>query len=95
MDGKTMTRAPKRKPATSRGGIGIFLFVIFALMGGAGLALDLMSRPPGAFWIAAEPGARALIGIAAAAFMLACAHGARFLLATREHKGERDAGDHA
>ncbi len=90
-----MSRAPKPPRVSAQKGRGGAHFIAFALMGGAGLALDLTTRGPGAFWLGAEPGARALIGLGAAAFVLICAHVARFVLAKREAKGGRDAGDHA
>jgi hypothetical protein len=95
LDGKAMTETSRRINAAPRKGRGWILFGAFALMGVVGLALDLMTRARGAFWIGAEPGARAVIGVGAAAFMLLCAHAARFILAKREPKGARDAGDHA
>lgn len=93
-----MTKPPK-PPGAKRGrGAAGFFFVVFALLGGAGLALDLMSNGHG-FWAAAQPGARTVIGVGAAALVMAGGHVGRFLLSRREDEAEqtggRDAGDHA
>jgi hypothetical protein len=64
--------------------------------GAAGLAFDVLRDAPGAFWILAEPGGRALLGAGAVAAIVLIAHAARWLLARGAHteKGGRDARDH-
>jgi len=74
----------------------LFLFsvVVFA----AGLGFDLMRRDVSAFWIGAEPGARAVLGALAGIIVLAAAHVLRLVLgrpiADAPNKGARRAGDH-
>lgn len=85
--------APKSTPKPSRGLAGA-LFVLFALACGAGLTLDIaFNGAANAFWVGAEPGARALLGVGAAAFVVASAQIARLILAPRAGK-DRDARDH-
>lgn len=77
-------------------GVAGVVFLIAALSGGLGLAIELLRGPAPAFWIGAEPGARAAIGAGAAVIVIAAAALARIVLGQRgaADKGGRHAGDH-
>lgn len=85
-----------RKPLPSaRGGVAGLALLFCATAGGVGLAFDLLrDNPSGSFWLLAEPGGRALLGAGAVTAIVLIVHAARWLLARRAEKGERDAGDH-
>lgn len=68
-------------PKPSRGGAAGMLFLFAAVIGGAGLTFDLLLNHQRGFWIGAEPGARALIGVGAAVIVVAAAHLLRLALA--------------
>lgn len=87
-----MTTAPK----APRGGAAAMLFLFSVAGGGAGLAFDLALNPERGFWIGAQPGAQAVIGVAAAVFVVLAGHLARVVLGRRrgqdgEREGRRDA----
>lgn len=82
------------KPKTKSGGALLFL-LLFGAMGALGLAFDFMMTAERGFWLGADPGGRALIGVGAAAFLMLSAHVARLVLSRRLNGGGRDAGDHA
>lgn len=74
-----------------RGGGAAAMLALFCLAaGGAGLAFDLTSDTARGFWLGAQPGAAALIGLVAAVFVVLCGHLARFALTRRERAEERD-----
>ena len=75
-----------------RGAAG-FLFVACLFIGAVGLALDLSRPPVPAFWVVALPGARALLGIAAAIVAVVVGHLARVLLARRTSEDRDHAAD--
>ncbi len=85
-------------PTPRRGAAGM-LFLFAVVIAGAGLAFDLMLNQGAAFWIAAQPGARSVIGAVAALFVIAAAHVVRAALGQRDapttQKGARRAGDHS
>lgn len=85
-------------PTPRRGAAGM-LFLFSVVIAGAGLAFDLMLNQGAAFWIGAQPGARSIIGAAAALFVIAAAHLVRAALGQRDapapKKGVRRAGDHS
>jgi len=73
-----------------RGGAAAMLLLFCLAAGGAGLAFDLTSDTARGFWLGAQPGAAAVIGVAAAVFVVACGHLARWLLVRREPTDRRD-----
>lgn len=73
-----------------RGGAAAMLALFCLAAGGAGLAFDLTSDTARGFWIGAQPGAAAVIGLIAALFVVLCGHLARFLLTRRERPERRD-----
>ena len=81
-----------------RGGAAGLWLLFCAVGGGAGLAFDLILNPGRGFWLGAEPGARAMIGVAVALFTIAAGHIVRAVLSRRigadTAKGGRRAGDH-
>ena len=79
--------------APPRGGAAGVVFLIAIVLGGAGLAFDLLHHQRG-FWLGAEPGARAVIGAAAAVIVIAAAHGVRLLLGRAHRSKEGGDGDH-
>ena len=78
-------------PMRKRGVAGI-VFVLSALIGGLGFALEWAHRAQ-PFWIGAAPGARAAIGAIAVVLALLAAQLLRLLLARRIEEEGRDAGD--
>ncbi|WP_395645347.1 hypothetical protein [Terricaulis sp.] len=72
-----------------KGGVAGMMLLFCATAGGGGLAFDLTTRAHG-FWIGAEPGARALIGVAAALFVAVAARAVQIVLSRREEKGAGD-----
>lgn len=83
------------KKARGGGGIAWLMVALFGVATAVGLALDFgaNSGAPG-FWIGAQPGARALLGVGAGAFVVAAAQLARLILARPSAEGD-DARDHA
>lgn len=74
-----------------RGGGAAAMLVLFCLAaGGAGLAFDLTSDTARGFWIGAQPGAGAVIGVIAAVFVVLCGHLARLVLTRRERAEQSD-----
>lgn len=55
-------------------------FVFFALIAGAGLALDFSARDVDRFWLAADPGFSAAIGLCVALLAVALQQLARLVL---------------
>ncbi len=77
---------------TPRRGVAGIVFVLCLLLGGAGLALDLLRPHAPAFWPAALPGARALIGVGGALVVVAAMYVLRFAFGQRaSEEGGRDA----
>ena len=72
-----------------RGGIAGMVLLFCATAGGAGLAFDFVAQAHG-FWTGAEPGGRALIGIAAVLFVAIASRAVQFMLSRREEKGAGD-----
>lgn len=72
-----------------RGGIAGMVLLFCAVGGGAGLAFDLLN-PAHGFWVGAEPGGRALIGVAAVVFAAVAARVVQIVLSRREEKGAGD-----
>lgn len=90
-----MTRPPQT--STKRGITG--LLMLFCLMSaGLGLAFDFAAGANSRFWLAAEPGARAVLGAGTVLTAIAVAHVLRLLLRRRARqkpgRGGADA-DHA
>lgn len=84
-----MSKTRKFRP---RGGV---LLIIFAAVGGAGLAYDLLARPAGGFWFVGFVGANAWFALAAAALSLALAWLTRLFLTRRgAQEGGGDANPH-
>jgi hypothetical protein len=85
-----------RTPVPPRGGIAGLWLLFCAVAGGVGLAFDLGLNRASNFWIGAEPGGAAALGLAAAAFVVIAARLARLVLARRptQHRGG-DADHHA
>jgi hypothetical protein len=72
------------------------MLILFSLaLGAAGVAFDFGANTARAFWVGAEPGARALIGLAAIIVAIVAAHVLRLILARRPLKGERRDGVHS
>ena len=69
------------------GGIGV-LFLFAIVIGGAGLAFDLILNHERAFWIGAEPGARAVLGAVAGIAVVAAGHLMRLVLGRAENRTE-------
>jgi hypothetical protein len=67
------------------------LFCIFALS--VGIGFDFARDDAPRFGLAAQPGGRAVLGVAVAVSVVLIAHAMRWLLGRR--KGGRDAVDHA
>lgn len=84
----------KPAPPKPRGIAGVLL--IFCVAAGvAGLGFDLMLGGGGRFSIAAEPGARAVLGIGVAALLVICAHVMRLVLGRKpDAEGMGDVRDH-
>ena len=80
-------------------GIAGIAFALCAALTVLGLAIEVLRGPAPAFWIGAEPGARAVIGAGAAVVVIAAAALLRMMLGVRAkaepEKGARRAGDHA
>ncbi|MEZ6024249.1 MAG: hypothetical protein R3C16_12750 [Hyphomonadaceae bacterium] len=90
-----MTRTP---PPTRAKGVSGLVFLFCATAGGLGLAFDLTRNDLSSWWLGAEPGAAAVIGLGAATLAVLAGHALRFLLRRRgrnETTEERDAGHHA
>lgn len=74
-----------------RGGGAAALLALFCVaVGGAGLAFDLTNDTTRGFWIGAQPGAAAIIGLAAAVFVVVSGHIARLLLTRRPRAENQD-----
>lgn len=88
-----MIKPPPPKPR----GVAGFLLPFFVAAGGLGLGLDLMLEPIARFSIAAQPGARAVLGVALAAGLVLVAHALRWALgrATETADGGPRARDRA
>jgi len=88
-----MTRTPPPTRAKGISGL-VLLFCVTALA--AGLAFDFATARS-AWWLGAEQGAAAIIGVAAVVLVVLAGHLMRFVLRGRQHseEGERDAGRHA
>ncbi len=89
VDASAMSPTPKPQG----GGAAAMLFLFCIAGGGAGLAFDLALNPDRGFWFGAQPGARAVIGAAAAVFVVLAGYAARLLLGRRDAKGGGD-GSH-
>lgn len=88
-----MSQTPSPSP---RGGAAAMFFLFCIAGGAAGLGFDFALNPAHAFWIGAQPGARALLGAIVALFVIVAARFSRLLLArATQARGGRDAGDHA
>jgi hypothetical protein len=61
-------------------GIAGSAFVVFALIAGAGLALDFSARDIDRFWLAADPGLSAAIGMGGACIAVAMQQLAQLVL---------------
>lgn len=86
----------KRKlPSASRGGVAGVALLFCVSAGVAGLAFDFFGEARSTFWLLADPGGRALLGVGAVTAIVLVAHAARWLLARRAEKGGRHAGDHS
>jgi hypothetical protein len=88
-----MIKAP---PPKSRGIAGPLL--LFCVAGGAaGFGFDVFGDMGARFGVAAQPGARAVLGLGVAAILVLAAHAMRWALgrAPHEEKGETRARDHA
>lgn len=72
------------------GGAAAMLALFCVAAGGAGLAFDLTSDATHDFWIGAQPGAAAVIGLIAALLVVLCGHVARLLLTQRDSAVKRD-----
>lgn len=84
----------KPPPPKSRGVAGVWLlFCVSALA--AGLGFDLFGEMGPRFSIAAQPGARALLGLGVAVVLVLVAHALRWALGRKDEKGEVRARDHA
>jgi hypothetical protein len=85
-----------RTPAPSRRGIAGLLFLFCCAAVAAGLGFDIGLGARSAYWIGAEPGAAAALGVAGAAFALVAAHAGQMLFrrptAQADAKGGGDAG---
>jgi hypothetical protein len=88
-----MIKAP---PPKSRGIAGLLL-LFSASAGAAGLGFDLFADMGERFGVAAQPGARAVLGLGVAAMTVLAAHALRWALGRTqtEEKGETRARDHA
>jgi hypothetical protein len=80
-------------PKAQGGGAASMLFLFCIAGGGAGLAFDLALNPDRGFWLGAQPGAQAVIGAAAALFVVLAGYVARLMLGRRDAKGGGD-GSH-
>lgn len=79
-----MSQAPKR----NGGGAAGILFLLCAVALAAGLGMDFAVREAAPFWPGAQPGARAIIGAAAAALAVLGGHLLRLALTRRApHEG--------
>ena len=76
-----------RTPAPPRGGIAGLLLVFCLAAGAAGLGFDLGLDARPNFWIGAQPGAAAALGVGAAVFAILGARGAQLLLGRQRRKG--------
>ena len=79
-------------PNLPRGGAAGMLILFSLALGAAGVAFDFGANRTRAFWVGAEPGARALIGFAAIIMVIVAAHVLRLILARGPGKGERRDG---
>ena len=76
-----MIKAP---PPKSRGIAGLLL--LFCVAGGAaGLGFDVFGDMGQRFGVAAQPGARAVLGLGVAAVLVLAAHAMRWALGRRRH----------
>lgn len=66
-----------------RGGIAGLAILLCFTAAAAGLAFDFATRGPGGFWIGAQPGAAAVIGLGAAVLVVIAARVAQFLFGTK------------
>lgn len=82
-----------KESRTARGGAAGILLLFAVAIGVAGLGFDYTTNTARGFWIGAEPGARAIIGVGVVCVLLLAAHALRWLLRRRE-RGGRDARDH-
>jgi hypothetical protein len=84
----------KPAPPKPRGIAGVLL--IFCIAGGiAGLGFDLLLGGSGRFSVAAEPGARAVLGIGVAVLLVLVAHVMRLVLGRKpDAEGMGDVRDH-
>jgi hypothetical protein len=73
-----------------RGGAAAMLALFCVAAGGAGLAFDLTSETARGFWVGAQPGAGAVLGLIAALFVVLCGYLARFLLTRRTRAEQSD-----
>ncbi len=68
-------------PPPPRGGAAGMLILFSLAIGVVGMGFDFGANRTRAFWVGAEPGARALIGVVAIALMIIAAHLLRLTLA--------------
>lgn len=75
------------KTPPPRGGIAGLAILFCFTAAAAGVALDFATRAPGGFWVAAQPGAMAAIGLGSALFVVVAARLAQFLFVNRSKEG--------
>lgn len=83
-----------KTPPSPRGGIAGLVLLFCVAAGVAGLVFDFSLLRGASAWIAAQPGARAVLGAGVALLMIAAAFLLRLILARREDD-ETDVRDHA
>lgn len=71
-----------------RRGVAGILLIVLLIVGAAGAAMDFGAGRGGRFWGGDEPGARAVIGAAAAVLVVALAHIANLVLGRSARRDE-------